>query len=169
MEDFVNVEPEPAIDTIEPIAEDAIAKTGIRAVYTEDPRMNYLFGSEGVKEDMDAAQNEIIMVDDNRIDYAIKEVSGLDTEELPVELDQRDTVSFMSVNSIDEGIEWYKQNFPKVPEELYPVMARWNWGDLKDITKKDVKNDKKRIKQGKKPKVCDGLTSKQGNFIVSFD
>ena len=156
-------------ESIEPIAEDAIEKTGISAVYTTDSKLNYLFGSQGVKEDMSAAQNEIIMVDDNRIDYAIKEVSGLDKEDdLPAELDQRDTISYMSVNSIEEGIEWYKQNFPKVPEELYPIMARWNWGDLKDITKKDVKNNKKRIKQGKKSKI-EGLTSKSGNFVVDFN
>tara|TARA_R110000803_G_scaffold71894_1_gene135336 strand:- start:3 stop:494 length:492 start_codon:yes stop_codon:yes gene_type:complete len=163
------MEPEPEPESIDPIAEDAITNTGIKTIYTEDPKLNYLFGSQGVKGDMDAAQNEIIMTGDNRIDYAIKEVTELDTEDNSQEIDKRDTISFMSVNSIDEGVEWYKQNFPKVPEELYPVMARWNWGDLNTITKKDVKNDKKRIKQGKKPKVCEGLTSKQGNFIVSFD
>ena len=109
------------------------------------------------------------MVGDERIDYAIKQVDGLDKEDdLPVELDKRDNLSYMNVNNIEEGVEWYKRNFPKVPDDLYPIMARWNWGDLSTLTKKDVKNDKKRVAKGKKPKNC-GFKMEKGNFVVKFD
>ena len=85
-----------------------------------------------------------------------------------IELDKRDNLSYMNVNNIEEGVEWYKRNFPKVPDDLYPIMARWNWGDLSTLTKKDVKNDKKRVAKGKKPKNC-GFKMEKGNFVVKFD
>ena len=156
-------------DPIKPLSENDIEKSGIRAIYTDDPKSNYLFGSNGVEKDLDSTNNEIVMVGDERINYAIKQVDDLDKEEdLPVEVDKRDSLSYMNVKTIDEGVEWYKQNFPKVPEDLYPIMARWNWGDLSNLTKKDVKNDKKRVAKGKKPKNC-GFKMEKGNFVVKFD
>ena len=47
-------------------------------------------------------------------------------------------------------------------------MARWNWGDLSTLTKKDVKNDNKRIKKGKKPKQM-GLEVKRGTYKIDFN
>ena len=47
-------------------------------------------------------------------------------------------------------------------------MARWNFGDLSQITKKDIKNDKKRVSRGKKPKVIQGLQIKKGPIVVKF-
>ena len=72
----------------------------------------------------------------------------------------------MSVNSVEEGEDWYKQNFPRIPEELYGMMSRWSFGDLSSVTKKSVKNDKKRVKKGKKPK--QGVEIKTGKFVVEF-
>ena len=51
-------------------------------------------------------------------------------------------------------------------------MARWNWGELETLTKKKLKNDKKRIKAGKankKTKELYNLEAKRGNFVVRFD
>ena len=62
----------------------------------------------------------------------------------------------------------YRQNFPQIPDDLYPIMARWNFGDLSLVTGKDVKNDKKRIARGKKAKMCKGLEVKTGPIVVKF-
>ena len=43
------------------------------------------------------------------------------------------------MKTIEEGIEWYRTFDPKIPEEILPIMARWNWGNLATLTKKQIK------------------------------
>ena len=136
-----------------------------KQMITTDHRCDYLCGSKGLDEDMGRVANtDVISTSNSPIDYSI----GVKKPDEEVKEDKRDTISFMNVKTIEEGEEWYKQNFPGVPDELYPIMARWNWGDLSEITKKDIKNDKKRIKHGKKPKKPLVLERKVGKFIVEF-
>lgn len=81
-------------------------------------------------------------------------------------------LSYLKVKSIEEGSDWYKQQFPKLPDDLCDIMARWNWGDLNDLTKKKLKNDKKKIKSGKhnkKIKELYNLDVKKGDFVLRFD
>jgi hypothetical protein len=87
-----------------------------------------------------------------------------------VKEDKRNQLSFMNVKTIEEGAEWYKKEFPQLPDQITEIMARWNWGDLSQLTKKKVKQDKKKIAQGKtKVKHYYGLEQKQGKFVVSFN
>tara|TARA_R100001015_G_C4635316_1_gene204646 strand:+ start:9982 stop:10512 length:531 start_codon:yes stop_codon:yes gene_type:complete len=84
--------------------------------------------------------------------------------------DKRNQLSFMNVKTIEEGAEWYKKEFPQLPDQITEIMARWNWGDLSQLTKKKVKQDKKKIAQGKtKVKHYYGLEQKKGKFVVSFN
>ena len=157
-------------DDDELIMEDPdITNTGsYKLMVTDNSRCNYMCGSKGLVEDMkqQTAGVDYVRTNDPSIDYNIVEQELVDKEELDIE-DKRNSLSFMNVKNVDEGVEWYRQHFPKVPEDLYPIMARWNWGDLSVLTKKDVKNDKKRVKKGKKPKNC-GLEVKKGSFLVEF-
>tara|TARA_B110000503_G_C7170919_1_gene424233 strand:- start:1938 stop:2471 length:534 start_codon:yes stop_codon:yes gene_type:complete len=152
-------------DCIKPITSIETSNT-YKLMVTDDSRCNYLCGSKGIEEDMKEQNNKIdyISSTDPSIDYNIVQQEKVDKE---IEVDKRDSLSYMNVKSVEEGEEWYRQNFPKVPDELYAIMARWNWGDLQDVTKKSIKNDKKRISKGKKPKSV-AMTSKQGKFIVEF-
>jgi len=84
--------------------------------------------------------------------------------------DKKNSLSFLNVKSVEEGADWYKQQFPKLPDEFAEIMGRWNWGDLNDLTKKTVKNDKKKIAKGnKKTKEKYALGVNKGNFVISFD
>lgn len=152
-------------DDDEPEPDIPVSET-YKLMVTDNSRCNYLCGSKGLEEDMkqQTSKTEYISSTDPAIDYNIIQQDKVDKE---LDVDKRDSLSYMNVKTVDEGEEWYRQNFPKVPDELYSIMARWNWGDLQDVTKKDVKNDKKRIAKGKKPKTC-GLEAKQGKFIVEF-
>lgn len=132
------------------------------AMITSDPKLNYVCGSGGTQQDLEQMRKQFVRIADG-IDYNI-----VQKEHAEDVADKRSSLSFMNVKSVEEGIDWYRQNFPKIPEELLEPMARWNFGDLSQITKKDVKNDKKRIARGKKPKVCQGLEVKTGNFVVKF-
>lgn len=157
--------PEEEVDILKKLAigEYEQEATDSRSVMiTDDPKLNYVCGSGGTQEDLEKLRTQFVRVQDG-IDYSIVQKEHSDAV-----VDGRNSLSFMNVKSIEEGIEWYRQNFPKVPDELLEPMARWNFGDLSQITKKDVKNDKKRIKQGKQPKVCKGLEVKTGNFVVKF-
>ncbi len=130
---------------------------------TTDPKANYLCGSKGIENDIECKNKEPIIVDYtsfDRVDYMLK----IEKDESE---DKQKTLSYMSVNSIDEGIEWYRNNYPKIPEDLYPLMARWNWGDIGSMTKKEIKNDFKRVNKGKKPKQMI-LEKETPNFVIDF-
>jgi len=74
-------------------------------------------------------------------------------------------ISFLQINNEIDGINWYRENYPKIPEELLPVIARYHWGE--PITKKAVKNEKKKLK--KKINKINGVQHKTGTFIVDFN
>lgn len=171
----VEYEPEPEPETPRPTPETdrkdivsvEIQKTEKRSLLvTDDEKCNYICGSSGSEEDIKRLRENWRMISTEGMDYAI--VTKAQQEYEKQVIDKRNTMSFMSVHTVEEGIEWYRTNFPKIPEELYPIMSRWNFGDLNQITKKDVKNDKKRVKQGKKPKVCQTLQVKKGPVVVEF-
>ena len=79
-------------------------------------------------------------------------------------------LSFIHIDNEEDGINWYKKNYPKIPDDLLPIIARYNWGD--PITKKAIKNEKKKIiktlkKDGLKVKTKEDNDNKP--FILTFD
>ena len=81
-------------------------------------------------------------------------------------------ISFLSIKDgeLEKGKEWYLSQFPKLPNEIAELLARYNWGDLKYQTKKKIKNDRKKaLKKGKKYEPLSNMEVKQGKFVVSFD
>lgn len=141
-------------------------ETKLRMLYTDEPKANYICGIDKVIDEYEVEKVEI--TDISKYDYQIGDPKPEDDTLIAPEQDKRKTISFMSVNSIEDGIEWYKTQYPAIPDDLYPIMARWNWGDLSTLTKKDIKNDTKRIKKGQKPKnMC--LEKKVGKFVVDFN
>ncbi|MAV35160.1 MAG: hypothetical protein CMJ59_06845 [Planctomycetaceae bacterium] len=81
--------------------------------------------------------------------------------------------SFLQIKEgdVQAGIDWYKKHYPKVPDELVEIMARYNFGDLKYATRKSIRNDAKKFKKKhKKPQLLtQGFTVKSGPHIVTFD
>ena len=81
-------------------------------------------------------------------------------------------LSFLSIKEgeVDKGKAWYLSNDPKLPDDIAELMARYSWGDLKHMTKKDAKNRRKKLsKKGKDILDDDKFHFKKGKFIVSFD
>lgn len=77
-------------------------------------------------------------------------------------------ISFIQIKTEEEGIEWYKENYPKIPDDLLPVIARYHWGQ--PITKKVLKNEKKKIEKKLISKGLERRTSTPNNpFILQFD
>ena len=73
-------------------------------------------------------------------------------------------LSFIQIKNEADGIEWYRIHYPKIPQDLLPIIARYHWGE--PISKKGIKNEKKKIVKdlGRK-----GLTIKQEKVVVKFD
>ena len=137
---------------------------------TEDPKAQYICGTKGFDEDVD---KEFTYLD--KVNYGIgraetEDEKKLINKDLP---ETRKDLSFLTVNSVEEGIEWYRQFDPKIPEELLPIMARWNWGDLSSITKKQIKNENKKDKKKNNKKDSKGIkikhSTKENPIIINFN
>lgn len=136
---------------------------GIRKMlFTDNSKTNFICGYSQ-EPDIIALNKDIISPD--KVDYMI------DNEPEPEDYvfneikDKQKTLSYLSVKSVEEGIDWYRKEFPKLPEELLPLMSRWNWGDLKDETKKSVKNKRKKINKKQKPI----FKIEQKPVVITFD
>ena len=79
-------------------------------------------------------------------------------------------LSFLRVNSVEEGEEWYRQH-TRHPECLIPLLARYQWGTLRrGVNKKALKNERKKAKRKKaKAKAKDMYTVSHEPCVVKFD
>ena len=73
-------------------------------------------------------------------------------------------LSFIQIRTEEEGIEWYKTNYPKIPDDLLPIIARYHWGE--PITKKAIKNERKKMEKKLKKQ---GLSVERKKVSISFD
>tara|TARA_R110000751_G_scaffold12448_1_gene42731 strand:- start:2351 stop:2896 length:546 start_codon:yes stop_codon:yes gene_type:complete len=139
---------------------------------TTDEAVNFDIVSQKIKKGgipMPSYQKFNELTPKNKLDYEIAE--SKDKKELSIKEFQNRVIneehkSFLEIKNVKDGEEWYRQNFPKVPDELYPIMARWNWGDLKSHTAVSVKQD---IKKKQKKIAKQGFKVQQGNFVVKFE
>tara|TARA_R100000278_G_scaffold121211_2_gene104654 strand:- start:245 stop:793 length:549 start_codon:yes stop_codon:yes gene_type:complete len=79
-------------------------------------------------------------------------------------------LSFLQIDNEVDGIEWYKKHYPKIPDDLLSIIARYHWGE--PITKKSIKNEKKKIQrkvQAGKLKVLTRDDNEGQPFYVKFD
>ena len=79
-------------------------------------------------------------------------------------------LSFLQIKTEEEGMEWYANHYPKLPTELLPIIARYHWGE--PITKKSIKNEKKKIQKKLQQKGLKVLTKVENNnnpYVVKFD
>jgi len=134
-----------------------VLPSGNQILYNEtDEKLNYICGKNEEKE----------YVDLDKMDYFI-DADTLNSKRTDGKTPHKDGVpySFLQINNELDGIEWYRKHYPKLPEELLPIIARYNWGE--PITKKSVKNEKKKLK--KKEQKYSGLQRKTGSFVIDFN
>ena len=122
-----------------------------------DDKLNYIIGKNEEKEYTDLSKYDYFVdaetLNKNRTDGKTPHKEGV-------------PYSFLQITNEEDGIEWYREHYPKIPEELLPIIARYNWGE--PITKKNVKNEKKKILK-KADKEIKGLQMRTGNFQVTFN
>lgn len=131
--------------------------SGNKIIFNEsDEKLNFICGKNKEKE----------YADPDKYDYFIS-ADTLNSKRTDGKTPHKNGVpySFLQVKNELDGIEWYRTHYPKIPEELLPIMARYNWGE--PITKKAVKNEKKKLK--KKAQKVNNLEIKTGSFVVDFN
>tara|TARA_R110000822_G_scaffold15855_2_gene54329 strand:- start:2676 stop:3329 length:654 start_codon:yes stop_codon:yes gene_type:complete len=107
----------------------------IQFVNEDDAGVNYIFG----KNKLDKSIHKSTIED---YDYQVPAIvlnggdeNGIHKDGLPL--------SFLNIKTEQDGAIWYKQHYPKIPDDLIPIISRYHWGD--PITKKSVKNERKKI------------------------
>lgn len=169
--------------------------TAGKLINTTDNKLNYFIANEEKPIEFGEIYEPRVLEDQSKVDYGITtnadplyKSSGdiLDSMreniKTPKEIDEycnnfennmkQKKLSYMKVKDVEEGSVWYRQEFPKLPDDLCDIMARWNWGELDTLTKKKLKNDKKKIKSGKankKTKQLYNLDIKRGDFVLDFN
>ncbi len=123
-----------------------------------DPKLSFMFGKE-----VDIDTQYLGM---EKYDYQVppetlnknkkEDDKGFHKDGLPL--------SFINIQTEEEGIDWYMRHYPKIPEDLLPIIARYHWGE--PITKKGVKNEKKKITKKLNKQ---GITIQNKKVSLSFD
>lgn len=125
-----------------------------------DEKMSFMFGEAPIQRDeySDISKYDYeITADELNKTSKIKHTRGL-------------PLSFIQIKTEQEGINWYAKNYPKLPTDLLPIIARYHWGE--PITKKSLKNEKKKITkklQQKGLKVLSKADNNNNPYIVKFD
>ena len=137
---------------------------------TDDLRLNYTF----VKEPTDEEPIDGVKLCPN------VHMASIDQYDMYLPLQDKDRaihneplpISFLQIKEgdIEAGIQWYKHHYPKIPDDLIEIMARYNFGDLKYATRKSIKNNAKKYKKkhGSSPSLAKGLLVKKGPVVVHF-
>ena len=90
---------------------------------SDNPHMNYDF----VSFDKVEKKEPVEYVDKNKCDY---DIITKDKHKIP------QSFFMIKEGEIEKGTNWYLDYDPKLPNEIAEMMARYNWGDLKYMTKR---------------------------------
>ena len=136
-----------------------------QVLMTDDPKASYIFTH---KDALDDPVPDLLDLD--RVDYSITPPEHLKSVYEGSDLEHKGLpISFMSVNTVEEGEEWYRTH-TKYPDCFIPIMARYQWGDLKESGAiKRLKRERKRDKkmQHKKKQVRSHI--KHETTMLYFD
>jgi hypothetical protein len=135
-----------------------------------DPKLNYFLG---VNEYENKNINMIYPIDSDCLDYTLSPdvLNNGRTDGKQIHT-QHTPLSFLNIKSEEEGLLWYKKHYPKIPDDLLPIIARYHWGDKlnnKTIKKENKRNKKKLIKAEKSIGLQIRITDKDNPFLISFD
>ena len=126
----------------------------------EDPRLNFTF----MKQDkIDNFHKDLdVLLPMEKIDYGLKICDGDKTFMSPTM-----PISLAQIKSIEEGTEWFKNKYPELPSEYWSIMAKYYFNE--PFTKKQLKNDIKKLKKKGHSKNLQGLQIIHKKVRIDFD
>lgn len=134
-----------------------------KVLLNNDERANFTCGSKGFKSDLEKQSQEYTPL--SKLDYGLACVEPEPEIDSDCLSDPRINVSYMNVKNVEDGVDWYRNLDPKIPEELLSLMSRWSFGDLPTVTKKQIKNQRKKTSKTLKTEI----KFESGPQIVVFD
>jgi len=140
---------------------------GIQINNDLDPKLNY-FISDTIKDMSQYKTDMYVPLDEEMLDYHISAESlnknrtdGKEPHSEPL------PISFLNIKNEEEGLIWYRQHYPKIPDDLLPIIARYHWGAK--INKNTIKKEKKKNKKKEVPKGLETKCDPNNPFILKFD
>ena len=76
-------------------------------------------------------------------------------------------ISLAQIKTIEEATEQIKKKYPDLPSEYWSIMAKYYFKE--PLTKKQLKNELKKLNKKGKSKELQGLKIIQGKFKIDFD
>ena len=122
----------------------AMSNDGLQAHYVaSDPRASYtLINSKVELQKYNPAFTE--WVSPHKVDFNLLPPDGLQQHyEKSVVKTQGLPMSFLQVQSVEEGTDWYKMN-TRYPDEVCEMLAQYEWRDLRHSTNKELQNLQKK-------------------------
>ena len=132
----------------------------------DDDRASFMFTKRGYEEE---DMPEVTSLD--KVDYNMLPPPELQTLYEGTKFEEKGLpLSFLNVNTIEEGERWYAEH-TRYPECLLPYLARYQWGDLrKGVNKKALKNARKKKKRKeRKHKAKETYKVIHAPSLVKFD
>lgn len=130
----------------------------------EDPRLNLSFvNKEQAEKNM--GKNPIDYIDFDKLDYGFYPDK---TTENKTPHDKFLPLSVLSIDNFDNAKEFYKEKYPNLPEEYWEIMAKYHLSGGQGYQKKQIKNEIKRMKKGKKSEI-EGLKVVRNKVTIDFD
>ena len=134
---------------------------------TTDPKLNYLIGSMGSELDMIRMNyDELCRPDYEKFDYNIANENNKAISDVGLKIDHVPPMSFFAIDNIEDGIAWYQERYPEMPDLVIETCARERWGKIPKNRGEIRAEKKQRKKEDKKSK---GLEIKKGEIKVDFD
>tara|TARA_R110000737_G_scaffold316736_2_gene327161 strand:- start:368 stop:943 length:576 start_codon:yes stop_codon:yes gene_type:complete len=137
---------------------------GIEISNELDPKLNYFIGVNMKEKKVD---DMVIPFDESMIDYSLsaEQLNNCRTDGKELHKDPL-PISFLNIKTEAEGLLWYRRTYPKIPDDLLPIIARYHWGD--NINKDTIKKEKKKNKKKEAPKTISVKTDPNNPFILTF-
>ncbi|MAK55546.1 MAG: hypothetical protein CML17_06845 [Pusillimonas sp.] len=149
------------IDGLNSVFQGCSLKGNQYLINPNNDKMSYVFGLEK-DEELISSDNVDFQIPAEVLNEKRNDGKELHKQGLPL--------SFIQIKTEEEGVEWYKKHYPKIPTDLLPIIARYHWGE--PITKKAIKNERKKINKKAEKKGLKILTSKDNKdnpFIIEFN
>lgn len=128
-------------------------------IKSNDPRFNFGIHKEEDIEKFNELPDIITM---EKYDYLLKVDDG-DDMNLPSLIPASQAAS---ADRLDDLANWFAEKYPRLPSEYHGIMARYSSGQL--MTKKQTKNELKKLNKKPNKKVPVGLEIRQGKFNLEF-
>lgn len=158
-----------------------IGQKPLKVGYLDEPNSKLCYDFVALDKIVESQSNDgetpITAIDGNKINYDIPINENIKKNFDPKLAFVREAddgklpLSFLSIKEgeVDKGKNWYLQNDPKLPDDIAELMARYSFGDLKHMTKKEAKNRRKKLaKKGKTIYEDNKLCVKKGKFVVDL-